>query len=319
MDDKLKCGIASIRFPMALLVVLIHCTLNTEQPFLKAFMNGGGKLATIAVPIFFFLSGYLFQEGNSNLEIYKKKIRKRVGSVLVPYIVFNIFAITVHYIKFPCDINVGNFLYRLIVEPQDFPLWYLQNLMVLFLLTPLIMLPRKKWLDFSYLALTIIVFCSFEGDKVLFLKVRNWGFCFYNIGAFCNRYFHDLLISKHVAVLYFILGMAAFVASIVTNKYYLIQYYNLFIVLLLVFNLRAVGKIFSVFKSYSKYSSFIYFSHTILVAGVCVNLVNRCFCNIIGYMVTPLLVAAILIIVYKTLNRLMPNTFSLIIGSKVKK
>lgn len=42
MDDKLKCGIASIRFPMALLVVLIHCTLNTEQPFLKAFMNGGG-------------------------------------------------------------------------------------------------------------------------------------------------------------------------------------------------------------------------------------------------------------------------------------
>ena len=43
MDDKLKCGIASIRFPMALLVVLIHCTLNTEQPFLKAFMDGGGK------------------------------------------------------------------------------------------------------------------------------------------------------------------------------------------------------------------------------------------------------------------------------------
>lgn len=42
MDEKLKLGIASIRFPMALLVVLIHCTLNTEQPFLKAFMNGGG-------------------------------------------------------------------------------------------------------------------------------------------------------------------------------------------------------------------------------------------------------------------------------------
>lgn len=43
MDEKLKLGIASIRFPMALLVVLIHCTLNTEQPFLKAFMNGGGS------------------------------------------------------------------------------------------------------------------------------------------------------------------------------------------------------------------------------------------------------------------------------------
>lgn len=151
------------------------------------------------------------------------------------------------------------------------------------------------------------------------MKVRNWGFCFYNIGAFCNRYFHDLLISKHVAVLYFILGMAAFAASIVTNNYYLIQYYNLFIVLLLVFNLRAVGKIFNVFKSYSKYSSFIYFAHTILVAGICVNLVNQYFCNVIGYLVTPLLVATILIIVYETLYRLMPNTFSLIIGSKVKK
>lgn len=79
MDDKLKCGIASIRFPMALLVVLIHCTLNTEQPFLKAFMDGGvgKKLATIAVPIFFFLSGYLFEEGCSTLKVYKQKNKKK--------------------------------------------------------------------------------------------------------------------------------------------------------------------------------------------------------------------------------------------------
>lgn len=256
---------------------------------------GGEKLATIAVPIFFFLSGYLFQEGNSNLERYKKKIRKRAGSVLVPYIVFNIIAIIIHYIKFPCDVNVGDFLYRLIVEPQDFPLWYLQNLMVLFLLTPLIMLPHKKWLDFSYLALTIIVFCSFEGDKVLFLKVRNWGLCFYNIGAFCNRYFHELTMRGVYSILLLVLGVVVYMLSILSNNYYLIQYYNLFIVLMLVFNLRTIGRIFKIFLKYSKYTSFIYFSHTILVAGFCVSIMNIYFCNVVGYVLTPILVVIFLI------------------------
>lgn len=302
---------------MALLVVLIHCTLNTEQPFLKAFMAGGGKLATIAVPVFFFLSGYLFEEGCSTLKVYKQKIRKRVGSVLVPFIVFNFLAICVHYAKTPGDISVVDFFHRLIVEPQDFPLWYLQNLIILFLLTPLVMMSHKKWLDFSYLALTIIVFCSFEGDKVLFLKVRNWGFCFYNIGAFCNRYFHELTMRGVYSILLLVFGVVAYMFSLLLNNYYLIQYYNLFIVLVLVFNLRTIGRIFKIFLKYSKYSSFIYFSHTILVAGFCVGIMNIYFCNVVGYVLTPILVVIFLIAIYNIMMRIVPKTFSFMIG-KIK-
>lgn len=62
MDEKLKLGIASIRFPMALLVVLIHCTLNTEHPFLKAFMNGGESLRQLQCLLSF-----------SFLDIYSKR------------------------------------------------------------------------------------------------------------------------------------------------------------------------------------------------------------------------------------------------------
>lgn len=200
-------------------------SLHTEHrtTFLESIYGWGGKLATIAVPVFFFLSGYLFEEGCSTLKVYKQKIRKRFGSVLVPFIVFNFLAICVHYAKTPGDISVVDFFHRLIVEPQDFPLWYLQNLIILFLLTPLVMMSHKKWLDFSYLALTIIVFCSFEGDKVLFLKVRNWGFCFYNIGAFCNRYFHELTIRGVYSILLLVLGVVAYMFSILSNNYYLIQ------------------------------------------------------------------------------------------------
>lgn len=40
MDNELKIGISAVRFPMALLVVLIHCTLDSDQTVLRAVMNG---------------------------------------------------------------------------------------------------------------------------------------------------------------------------------------------------------------------------------------------------------------------------------------
>ena len=305
-------------FPHGFVGCLNSLHIEHRTTFLESIYEWGGKLATIAVPVFFFLSGYLFEEGCSTLKVYKQKIRKRVGSVLVPFVVFNFFAICVHYAKTPDNISVVDFIHRLIVEPQDFPLWYLQNLMVLFLLTPLVMMSHKKWLDFSYLALTIIVFCTFEGDKVLFLKVRNWGFCFYNIGAFCNRYFHELTMRGVYSILLFVLGVVAYMLSILSNNYYLIQYYNLFIVLVLVFNLRTIGRIFKIFLKYSKYTSFIYFSHTILVAGFCVSIMNIYFCNVVGYVLTPILVVIFLIAIYNIMMRLVPKTFSFMIGNKIR-
>lgn len=314
MDNDLKIGISAVRFPMALLVVLIHCTLNTEQPFLRAVMNGGGKIATIAVPVFFFLSGYLFQEHCNSWALYKKKLKKRVKSVLVPYIVFNILAILIFYAKNPGDISMQDFCGRIFVSPQNFPLWYLQNLMLLFLLTPAVMLLDNRYVDFLWLATTLFLFVVFMGDDELFLKVRNWGFCFYNIGAFCNKYCHDLSLGKKYTLLFLLLGIISFMMSYRLNNYYYIQYYNLFIVLFIVFNLRVVGRIMKYFVRLYKYSSFIYFAHTLLVAGACVSVANKYYCNVVGYFATPVIVSLILMVVYETMSRLFPKGFCLIIG-----
>ncbi len=44
MDDRLKSGIAAIRFPMALLVVMIHCKLNPTDEWIRGVNHifGGG-------------------------------------------------------------------------------------------------------------------------------------------------------------------------------------------------------------------------------------------------------------------------------------
>jgi len=109
LDSKV---IHTLRFPLICLVVCVH-----SFSFIKGWnvdalslLNISGAdiyslfcisismtLAHIAVPTFFVISGFLFFKGLErwNWDIYKGKMRKRIYTLLIPYLIWNtIFIIT---------------------------------------------------------------------------------------------------------------------------------------------------------------------------------------------------------------------------------
>ena len=161
--------IAFLRFPLIVLVLFIHCNFTTlsgewaSLPFASTFIDVfSQRIAPIANPFFFFISGYLFfKTGQFALDIYFKKLARRLFSLFVPYVLWNLlylllaiiiglFASKVPILSIPFDkmtftdglkafsdislIDGGSS----ITGPIAVQFWFVRDLMVAMLCSPLI-------------------------------------------------------------------------------------------------------------------------------------------------------------------------------------
>ena len=88
-----------LRFPLIMAVVLIHCdypanTLcdvrDTAPVFFAIQQFFQHHIYTVAVPLFFFISGYLFfRNGIPDANGLRNKVTARVHTLLIPYLLWN--------------------------------------------------------------------------------------------------------------------------------------------------------------------------------------------------------------------------------------
>lgn len=157
-----------LRFPLAIAVVIHHCfPVHTQAVgysisndillFMDVFVKG------YSVPIFFFISGYLFFYNTEfSKDIYIRKIKTRVKTLLIPYLVWNTLAIisllvanSPGIVMHPEQLNItipGLFsaywaydhslftttMGASIYHPIDRPLYFVRDLMVAVLCSPVI-------------------------------------------------------------------------------------------------------------------------------------------------------------------------------------
>ena len=106
LSDKLRIlSLISI-----LLVLYIHSTYNNTQNDSNSMPLGmiqyviSGILGRCAVPIFYFISGYLFFLNAENINMVWKKMRKRIKTLIIPFIIaalsYVFFMITLEIIPF---------------------------------------------------------------------------------------------------------------------------------------------------------------------------------------------------------------------------
>lgn len=149
----------AVKVPMIILVIFVHENLNLEADGRWGLLLA--TVANVAVPTFFMISGYYFFKGGAlNREAYAGKLRKRCSTLLVPYMLWNLVPMI--------NIVAGN-VYSIIFRgkstevlqeyftglwnggvwrvwwnitsgtmPYDSPLWYVRDLMVMCLVSPLI-------------------------------------------------------------------------------------------------------------------------------------------------------------------------------------
>ncbi len=188
-EDKLISEtISLLRFPLTVFVVFIHYNMGVRGFSLHGVTYGldapewfrwvtaffSDVLPRTAVPLFYIISGYLFFRGGSfDTDVYRRKLRTRASTLLVPYLLWNVIAVLVqlsHRLPFLSSIFPSAHLMEvqltplrlfrtffnnywnkgILVTPEndgmvselpypaDVPLWYVRDLMVMVLLAPVI-------------------------------------------------------------------------------------------------------------------------------------------------------------------------------------
>lgn len=174
IDSKI---ISLLRFPMIVGIVMIHSGItirNIDNYYIYDYLvvkSIIGTFTRLCVPLFFFISGYLF--GINCITTYARKLKKRVRSLFLPYIFYCTLAIilfvVLSFIKPEFQTgptppvrswnfwvflsmywDMGN---GLPIVPQ---FWFIRNLMVFILFSPIIYWMVKKLNIFPLLILGIL-------------------------------------------------------------------------------------------------------------------------------------------------------------------
>ena len=140
----------------SLMVVMIHSHIVAGDVFtassrIISFFTHG--ICTAAVPTFFLLSGYLFfRSADSFADVFQKQ-KKRIKSVLMPFLAWSAFyygmyaivsLIVPGFLQSNVNLSPLGILKGIVFYEFAFALWYMFQLCIFVLLTPLILLMLRS-------------------------------------------------------------------------------------------------------------------------------------------------------------------------------
>lgn len=226
-----------LRFPLAVIVVIVHTfslsnlavpggeiCVSSYSLFRDANMFVDAFLRGISVPIYFFISGYVFfAKVQFNGNVYWKKLKNRFKSLFIPYMIWNAFALLLILAKqlpiFDFFLSVNrpplNLSMSTILEcfwkcsgninhsgevtltgsyfPINAALWYLRDLMLIVLSTPIIYWAAKRLKVLSvYLSLVIYVLSLIYNWPISMIAS---GYFFFTWGAYMSIYNIDMIVA----------------------------------------------------------------------------------------------------------------------------
>ncbi|SFR62196.1 acyltransferase family protein [Maribacter stanieri] len=201
LSDKLK----SISFVLMVMVVFLHSynvgikynteIVQTDQDINWFLQNAISKGFTIiAVPLFFIISGYLLflNLTNGKLKTFLPKFKKRLKTLVVPYLFWSLYGLAFIFILQTIPISRPYFNNELIVEysllkllnaifinPVPYQLWFVRDLIILILLSPILYRLIKVFKTISL----VLFLCTwlFEFNFVIF---SNEALFFFTVGLY---------------------------------------------------------------------------------------------------------------------------------------
>lgn len=177
--------INALRLPLIVLVTYAHSYGGVTEGYsvlgsgwdsyevLKIVMSQ--TLIKAAMPMFFVMSGFLFFANveQFNKEIFCQKIRRRIKTLLLPYIIWNLLM----------AVKLKTFNLGIIVEPANMPLWFLRDLMIVSLLTPIIYIVVRK---FNFWIIILLLPIYLTGIRAIQPGPNPYAICFFTLGAYMS-------------------------------------------------------------------------------------------------------------------------------------
>lgn len=269
--------IDNLRFLAIILVILGHSIIiyNPYWNLVKTSANSDllkylcWIIYIFHMPLFVFISGFLFNCNTSLFTLLKKKFKR----LIIPYILFSLFyLLPIRYILgyegYVNNTLIYNIVDNIILGKDNGHLWFLPSLYIIFLLFYII-LKKVKRLDWVLIICFVISIIGLKipyyfGNSLQYLFWFSFGYYVANnlntIKKISNSKFVFIIIFLLISIYVFIYGKFKFYNYICIVLRYVI---NLFLLPLLYFAFSKYEN--STFTKVSKYSFGMYLFHSPLV------------------------------------------------------
>lgn len=290
--DKLRSETLNLlRFPLAIVIVIVHVFASIDLTvqgdnysfvnmplfsgiinFIEAFLKGQ------SVPIYYFISGYVFFLGAElTINKYQQKLKNRVKTLLIPYLVWNVISVlscliffipALSHLSYTAFNTTLNFSISSILNcfwdttnsifsnagptglqpiyPHNFPLWFLRDLMIVVLSIPIIYPILKKTKYYLIILFSVLWFIVGYSHDIARLDQIFSAYFFFYLGAYFSINKIDMLASfnkvfKPSVILYFVLGVTYMILinTEFDNYIWIIKRINVIIGLFFAYNVAA--------------------------------------------------------------------------------
>lgn len=329
--------ITFVSFILSILIVIYHSDCKRAQNYINhdilyyssEFIS---YIINLAVPTFFIISSALFYR-NFTLNSYSSKVKSRIKSLLIPYLLWNTF----YYILFlicslmpflngrfnsTVDFDIINNVIG-ILNSQFTPLWFVKNLMIYTLVSPIIYLIISKikiGVIFLLTIFTINLFHPFEYKSCLYWLPM------YMFGALLGIHFKDLFFnykfkSTRLTCLLILIIVCYAILNITYENRILLYIYRCLSPIAFWIIIDSFVNFGSIkIKDYYKYSFFIYANHFFLLTGIqkiiyLLN-INQQVTFTICYFVIPPITIFLLILTASILEKKANHLFQISTGGR---
>lgn len=343
MNKALSNKITYISFAAAIGVMYIHAIDYTSySPELSgwkiiAFIEqwiGQSMFGHACVSLFFIISGYLLFLEMNNFKDYRRKLVKRIKTLIVPYIFWAFTGYLIFVFINACgfssnlsaklEFNTSVFYDVFIELKYSHHLWYIQNLTIYFIVSAAL-LYVLKYHKFSFLLLVVCLILSVCGVELGFFKLTR--FTAFFCGAYIQRFHSELptlRYKKSISILAGLLLALLSIMSLVTNiSLFDKVWYFLSPIFMWIgfdsFNIDFFEKNI-LLKKIKGDSFYLYCGH-----GTTIECVKQVFSLIGGvssitmlmsYILSPLIIATVLFSLLMVGRKLFPGFISLITGNR---
>lgn len=344
----------------------VTCGLDEPEWYFAVIHLLSNVLSRVAVPLFFLMSGFLFfYRTDFSAEVYRRKLTSRLRTLLVPYVLWNA-AVVVYlcltmlpslsaYFSSSAELRFGFSADRLFNTffndnghnslvyvptddaaeacawsglPTNYPLWFVRDLMLMAVLSPVVYWVVRKCGCWAVAALGVVwyvVGCVLlPGDTTNFSNAVfffTWG-ALYSIG---RKDFVQSMLKFRLAPIVYILLVVVDVWS--RNHAWNVFLHNAVIPIGMVAAAVVVATVserFSgrVWRVGAGATFFVYASHILFVSNIAkslflmLSLTDTATVMLALYLFSPLLTVGILIAVYAVLKKYLPTVASWLTGGR---
>jgi peptidoglycan/LPS O-acetylase OafA/YrhL len=324
------------------------------------------KIASICNPGFFLFSGYLFFSNvdTFNKQLYTKKLKTRINTLLIPYILWNIINIIIRpviiwggrIIKKDGDWNRFTIFFNELLDkgilnifwhyntwgngtnilgwptpnmgPFSVPMWFLQTLIVLTVLSPIIYLICKYLKIYGIIILGLLYY---TGIWFLVPGFHISAVFFFTLGAYYGIYKKNLIVEMRR---YKVLGYVIYIITLIPAVYYDydgISTYNyfspIFILAMVMSSINIASYLIErnkvkINKTLTQAAFFVYALHTVLILSIVGLVFDKTFKSnspvilILRYFVVTIITAYVCVGIYCIMKKTMPKILKILSGNR---